>query len=127
MKKQTANITKTILLALSSLSISFATIAATQNVIVKGSVDNASSGSGKAVMNIGSSVGKTIGENTQTVMVNGALVNKASGSGVANMNIGSVVNDGGSHSQSVSVGGSIVNSASGGKSEVNIGSVVKDQ
>ena len=31
----------------------------------------------------------------------------------------------GSHNQSVSVG-SIVNSSSGGKSEVNIGSVVKD-
>jgi hypothetical protein len=77
------------------------------------------------MINVGSAVGKSVGNNTQSVVVNGSLVNKASGSGKASINIGSSVNDGGSHNQSVSVG-SIVNSSSGGKSEVNIGSVVKD-
>lgn len=126
MKKQTFTLFNVFL---SILSISFIPLegeASIQDVTVGGSVHNSSSGSGKAQMNIGSSIGKNIGNNTQTVVVNGDLTNKASGSGQAIINIGSVVNDGGSHSQSVSVGGSIVNSSSGGKSEVNIGSVVKD-
>ena len=67
------------------------------------------------MINVSSTVGKSVSNNTQNVVVNGSLVNEASGSGKASINIGSSVNDGGSHNQSVSVG-SIVNSSSGGKS-----------
>ncbi|OOF56705.1 hypothetical protein BKK56_02340 [Rodentibacter genomosp. 2] len=127
MKKQIFCFKQMLLVSLSMLSVSvFVYAGSTQNVTVKGSIDNSSSGSGKAMMNIGSAVGKSIGNNNQTVIVNGALVNKASGNGKASINIGSSVNDGGNNNQSVSIGGSIVNSASGGKSEVNIGSVVKE-
>lgn len=127
MKKQTFCFKKILLVSFCSFSISTLVYAgSTQNVTVKGSIDNSSSGNGKAMMNIGSAVGKSVGNNTQTVVVNGALVNKASGNGKASINVGSSVNDGGNNNQSVSVGGSIVNSASGGKSEVNIGSVVKE-
>ena len=123
MKKQTFCFKRLLLIAFGICSSSTFVYGSTQNV--SGSVDNSSSGSGKAMINVGSAVGKSVGNNTQSVVVNGSLVNKASGSGKASINIGSSVNDGGSHNQSVSVG-SIVNSSSGGKSEVNIGSVVKD-
>lgn len=127
MKKQTFCFKQLLLVALGVFSVSTLVHAGNnQNVTITGSVDNSSSGNGKAMMNVGSAVGKSVGNNTQTVVVNGSLSNKASGSGKASINIGSSVNDGGNNNQSVSVGGSIVNSASGGKSEVNIGSVVKD-
>ena len=125
MKKQTFCFKQLLLIAFGLCSSSTFVYGSTQNVTVSGAVENSSSGSGKAMINVGSAVGKTVGNNTQNVVVNGSLVNKASGSGKASINLGSSVNDGGSHNQSVSVG-SIVNSSSGGKSEVNIGSVVKD-
>ena len=125
MKKQTFCFKQLLLIAFGLCSASTFVYGSTQNVTVSGAVENYSSGSGKAMINVGSAVGKTVGNNTQNVVVNGSLVNKASGSGKASINVGSSVNDGGSHNQSVSVG-SIVNSSSGGKSEVNIGSVVKD-
>ncbi|WP_314721091.1 hypothetical protein [Haemophilus pittmaniae] len=126
MKKQTFCLQKSLLLSLGVLAISFSAMAGSQRVVVNGNIHNSSSGSGKAMVNIGSTVGKRIGNNSQNVAVNGNLVNRASGSGKASINIGSVVNSGGSYSQTVSVAGSIVNAASGGKSEVNIGSIVRD-
>ena len=113
MKKQTFCFKPLLLVALGLFSVSTFVQGSTQNVTVSGTVDNSSSGSGKAMINVGSAVGKSVGNNTQSVVVNGSLVNKASGSGKASINIGSSVNDGGSHNQSVSVG-SIVNSSSGG-------------
>ena len=123
------NMTK-YLIALTTLFIAlFATATNTQNVTISGGVVNKSDGTGShAAINVGSTVGRVVGSNNnQTVTVNGSLVNTATGgNSKAAINLGSSVNHSGSNNQVVSVG-TIVNSASGGgKSEVNIGSVVKD-
>ena len=104
MKKQTFCFKQLLLIAFGVCSVSTFVYGSTQNVTVSGAVNNSSSGSGKAMINVGSTVGKSVGNNTQSVVVNGSLVNRASGSGKASINIGSSVNDGGSHNQSVSVG-----------------------
>ena len=118
------------LIALTTLFIAMVSHAVnTQNVTITGSVINKSDAVGSnANVNVGSTVGRVVGnQNNQTVTVKGSLVNTATGANSkAGINLGSSVNYAGRTNQVVSVG-TIVNSASGGgKSEVNIGSVVKD-
>ena len=90
MKKQTFCFKQLLLIAFGVCSVSTFVYGSTQNVTVSGAVNNSSSGSGKASINIGSSVNDG-GSHNQSVSV-GSIVNSSSG-GKSEVNIGSVVKD----------------------------------
>ena len=68
MKKQTFCFKQLLLIAFGVCSVSTFVYGSTQNVTVSGAVNNSSSGSGKAMINVGSTVGKSVGNNTQNVV-----------------------------------------------------------
>ena len=68
MKKQTFCFKQLLLIAFGVCSVSTFVYGSTQNVTVSGAVNNSSSGSGKAMINVGSTVGKSVGNNTKVLL-----------------------------------------------------------